>query len=131
LLVARYPLTLLTKATELGAAVGQGDFGVSVRVPLLAREQVEQLPIRAREIVEYRKSGLSLNHIQGCPLDCAYCIRHPDSNQAEVDFYREATECLIRAGYRVLPLNVSDKPPDLAAAVIAERRMMLLAIRRV
>jgi hypothetical protein len=26
--------------------------------------------------VEYRKSGLSLNHIQGCPLDCAYCIRH-------------------------------------------------------
>jgi DNA repair photolyase len=27
-------------------------------------------------VVEYRKSGLSLNHIQGCPLDCAYCIRH-------------------------------------------------------
>ncbi|MGI9000493.1 MAG: radical SAM protein [Pseudonocardia sp.] len=27
-------------------------------------------------MVEYRKSGLSLNHIQGCPLDCAYCIRH-------------------------------------------------------
>jgi DNA repair photolyase len=43
---------------------------------LLAREQVERLPARAREVVEYRKSGLSLNHIQGCPLDCAYCIRH-------------------------------------------------------
>ena len=27
-------------------------------------------------MIEYRKSGLSLNHIQGCPLDCAYCIRH-------------------------------------------------------
>ena len=26
--------------------------------------------------MDYRKSGLSLNHIQGCPLDCAYCIRH-------------------------------------------------------
>lgn len=26
--------------------------------------------------VEYRKSGLSLNHIVGCPLDCAYCVRH-------------------------------------------------------
>lgn len=26
--------------------------------------------------VEYRKSGLSLNHIIGCPLDCAYCVRH-------------------------------------------------------
>jgi DNA repair photolyase len=45
-------------------------------VPLLAREQVERLPERAREVVEYRKSGLSLNHVQGCPLDCAYCIRH-------------------------------------------------------
>ncbi len=45
-------------------------------VPLLSREQVERLPERAREVVEYRKSGLSLNHIQGRPLDCAYCIRH-------------------------------------------------------
>lgn len=45
-------------------------------VPLLTAEQIELLPERAREVVEYRKSGLSLNHIQGCPLDCAYCIRH-------------------------------------------------------
>lgn len=45
-------------------------------VPLLSRAQIERLPERAREVVEYRKSGLSLNHIQGCPLDCAYCIRH-------------------------------------------------------
>ncbi len=44
--------------------------------PLLTREQVDRLGERAREVVEYRKSGLSLNHIQGCPLDCAYCIRH-------------------------------------------------------
>ncbi len=27
-------------------------------------------------IIAYRKSGLSLNHIIGCPLDCAYCVRH-------------------------------------------------------
>ncbi|MFE3444322.1 radical SAM protein [Nocardia sp. NPDC059180] len=45
-------------------------------VPLLTPAQVDALPVRAREVVEYRKSGLSLNHIQGCPLDCAYCIRH-------------------------------------------------------
>ncbi|HEX3783096.1 MAG TPA: radical SAM protein [Pseudonocardiaceae bacterium] len=45
-------------------------------VPLLSTEQIDRLPARAREVVEYRKSGLSLNHIQGCPLDCAYCIRH-------------------------------------------------------
>jgi len=53
-----------------------GGCRVSVSVALLSRDQVEQLPGRAREVVEYRKSGLSLNHIQGCPLDCAYCIRH-------------------------------------------------------
>ncbi|TDP91806.1 DNA repair photolyase [Labedaea rhizosphaerae] len=45
-------------------------------VPLLSKEQIARLPERAREVVEYRKSGLSLNHIQGCPIDCAYCIRH-------------------------------------------------------
>ncbi|OCC09547.1 hypothetical protein A3Q37_04589 [Streptomyces sp. PTY087I2] len=47
-----------------------------VSVQLLTRDQIERMPERAREVVEYRKSGLSLNHIQGCPLDCAYCIRH-------------------------------------------------------
>ncbi|WP_067797925.1 radical SAM family protein [Actinomadura formosensis] len=47
-----------------------------IRVPLLSQDQIARLPVRAREVVEYRKSGLSLNHIQGCPLDCAYCIRH-------------------------------------------------------
>ncbi len=45
-------------------------------VPLLEAAQLDGLPSRAREVIEYRKSGLSLNHIQGCPLDCAYCIRH-------------------------------------------------------
>jgi exodeoxyribonuclease X len=45
-------------------------------VPLLTADQIERLPVRARAVVEYRKSGLSLNHVQGCPLDCAYCIRH-------------------------------------------------------
>jgi DNA repair photolyase len=49
---------------------------VATTVALLNKDQIERLPDRAREVVEYRKSGLSLNHIQGCPLDCAYCIRH-------------------------------------------------------
>ena len=42
-------------------------------------EKKELAPLMA-EAVEYRKSGLSLNHILGCPLDCAYCIRHIYSN---------------------------------------------------
>ncbi|MDX6331486.1 MAG: hypothetical protein QOI83_3869 [Streptomycetaceae bacterium] len=41
-------------------------------VPLLSSDQIGRLPERAREVVEYRKSGLSLNHIQGCPLDCVH-----------------------------------------------------------
>jgi DNA repair photolyase len=49
---------------------------VATSVALLSKDQIDRLPERAREVVEYRKSGLSLNHIQGCPLDCAYCIRH-------------------------------------------------------
>lgn len=49
---------------------------MSTVVPLLTPTQPARLPERAREVIEYRKSGLSLNHIQGCPLDCAYCIRH-------------------------------------------------------
>jgi DNA repair photolyase len=43
---------------------------------LLNRDKTARLPDRAHDIVEYRKSGLSLNHIQGCSLGCAYCIRH-------------------------------------------------------
>lgn len=45
-------------------------------VALLSRQQIDKMPARAKEVIEYRKSGLSVNHIQGCPLDCAYCIRH-------------------------------------------------------
>jgi DNA repair photolyase len=28
------------------------------------------------EVIEYRKSGLSINHVVGCPLNCGYCVRH-------------------------------------------------------
>ena len=28
------------------------------------------------EIIEYRHTGLSFNHILGCPLNCSYCVRH-------------------------------------------------------
>lgn len=34
------------------------------------------LPETLRQVVDYRKSGLSLNHVVGCPLDCGYCVRH-------------------------------------------------------
>lgn len=45
-------------------------------LPILTEPQQEQLKPELRTIIEYRKSGLSLNHVVGCPLDCAYCVRH-------------------------------------------------------
>lgn len=54
----------------------------------------------------------------------------PDSSKAEVGFYREATERLIRAGYSVLTVDVNCRPPEQTAALVAERLQALLALRR-
>ncbi|MDX0198615.1 radical SAM protein [Sinorhizobium meliloti] len=40
------------------------------------RHAPDDLPPSLRNYIDYRKSGLSLNHIVGCPLDCGYCVRH-------------------------------------------------------
>jgi len=50
-------------------------------VPILRAAPVD-LPDSLRNVVEYRKSGLSLNHVVGCPLDCGYCVRHLFQNFA-------------------------------------------------
>lgn len=89
-------------------------------VPLLSTAQIAQLPDRAREVVEYRKSGLSLNHIQGCPLDCAYCIRHTyglwDQRQPRALMTdADAVECLVNHRYfrpHVTPLQLFNRATD-------------------
>src|SRR5262245_40768244 len=45
-------------------------------LPILDDAAQASLQPDLREVIEYRKSGLSLNHVIGCPLDCAYCVRH-------------------------------------------------------
>jgi DNA repair photolyase len=45
-------------------------------VRLLSKAERVGLRPELAEVVEYRKSGLSLNWIVGCPLDCGYCVRH-------------------------------------------------------
>lgn len=45
-------------------------------LPLLNSEQIGALKPELADVVEYRKSGLSLNHVIGCPLECGYCVRH-------------------------------------------------------
>ncbi len=93
---------------------------MTVVVPMLTKRQVEALPVQAREVVEYRKSGLSLNHIQGCPLDCAYCIRHTyglwDQRQPRALMSdAEAVEQLIGHRYfrpHVTPLQLFNRATD-------------------
>jgi DNA repair photolyase len=45
-------------------------------LPLLTGEQIGELKPALADVIEYRKSGLSLNHVVGCPLECGYCVRH-------------------------------------------------------
>lgn len=45
-------------------------------LPIMPAAQIAGLDPYMSLIVGYRKSGLSLNHIIGCPLDCGYCVRH-------------------------------------------------------
>jgi DNA repair photolyase len=45
-------------------------------LPLVTEARRAELRPELLDPIEYRKSGLSLNHVIGCPLDCAYCVRH-------------------------------------------------------
>lgn len=45
-------------------------------VPLLTDAQLAAVRSELLDVIEYRKSGLSVNWIIGCPLDCGYCVRH-------------------------------------------------------
>lgn len=45
-------------------------------VSLLSAVELKKINDDLRNPIDYRKSGLSLNHIVGCPLDCSYCVRH-------------------------------------------------------
>ncbi len=62
----------MNQQTAVTPQVGGGPRQLSV---MTAAAQADLDPYMA-QIVTYRKSGLSLNHIIGCPLDCGYCVRH-------------------------------------------------------
>jgi DNA repair photolyase len=87
---------------------------------LMPAEQQESLDPYMAQIVTYRKSGLSLNHIIGCPLDCGYCVRHFWGN-FEVKTPQllvstaEAVEMLVgHVGFRphVTPIQIFNKATD-------------------
>ncbi|WP_405985834.1 radical SAM protein [Streptomyces sp. NBC_00872] len=45
-------------------------------LPILSADKIGALKPSLADVIEYRKSGLSLNWIVGCPLECGYCVRH-------------------------------------------------------
>ncbi|MEU8887312.1 radical SAM protein [Streptomyces sp. NPDC048442] len=45
-------------------------------LPILSVDKIGALKPELADVIEYRKSGLSLNWIVGCPLECGYCVRH-------------------------------------------------------
>ena len=47
---------------------------------LLNKNEINKLNISLANPIDYRKSGLSLNHVIGCSLDCSYCVRHIFNN---------------------------------------------------
>ena len=69
-----------TTMTHVPARHGEPEpaqFGTGpARLQLMPAGQKAALDPYMAQIVTYRKSGLSLNHIIGCPLDCGYCVRH-------------------------------------------------------
>ncbi|MFJ8133350.1 radical SAM protein [Streptomyces hydrogenans] len=51
-------------------------------LPILPVEAISTMKPELADVIEYRKSGLSLNWIVGCPLECGYCVRHLFDNFA-------------------------------------------------
>lgn len=93
----------------------------SSRLLPLVRDDVRSgLRPELLDVIEYRKSGLSVNWIIGCPLDCTYCIRHTFDNY-EMKVPRalmredEAVERLITHPYfepHVTPIQLLNRATD-------------------
>lgn len=110
---------MTTTADEMPAALSS--LGSTRRaLPLLTVEQRDKVRPELLDTIEYRKSGLSLNWIIGCPLDCGYCVRHlfdnfdmkvPRRLMSDVD----AAELLVSHPYfvpHVTPIQLLNRATD-------------------
>lgn len=55
----------------------------------------------------------------------------PGSSHTEVEYYRQATDTLIKAGFEVLQVDCTRRPPEQTAAVICNRLTSLFALSEV
>jgi DNA repair photolyase len=89
-------------------------------VPLLSAAQRAGVRPELREVIEYRKSGLSVNWIIGCPLDCGYCVRHLVDNfdmKVPRALMREEQAAALLVGHRyfvphVTPIQLLNRATD-------------------
>ncbi|MFR9722949.1 radical SAM protein [Streptomyces sp. MS19] len=104
-------------------------------LPLLTPEQAAALKPALTEVIEYRKSGLSLNHIIGCPLDCGYCVRHLFDNfemktPRALMPDREAVEQLVCHPFfrpHVTPIQIFNRATDPMLANVKPHTFNVLA----
>ncbi|MEV6861563.1 hypothetical protein AB0M44_11240 [Streptosporangium subroseum] len=105
-------------------------------LPLLTPPQIAGLKPELAEVIEYRKSGLSLNHIVGCPLDCGYCVRHLFGN-FEMKVPRalmtdeDAVELLTGHRYfqpHTTPIQVFNRATDPMLATVKPRTFNVLRL---
>lgn len=107
--MTRTPVTLDT-------AIARG----TRRLRMMPPEQIAKLDPYMAQFVGYRKSGLSLNHVIGCPLDCAYCVRHFWGNFEQkipqmIETTTNAVQALVdHAGFEphVTPIQIFNKATD-------------------
>ncbi|MFD8497703.1 hypothetical protein [Amycolatopsis sp. NPDC059657] len=90
------------------------------RLTMMPPDQIASLDPYMAQYVGYRKSGLSLNHVIGCPLDCAYCVRHFWGNFEQkipklIETTATAVQALVdHAGFEphVTPIQIFNKATD-------------------
>lgn len=70
---------------------------------LLSKNEINKLNRSLANPIDYRKSGLSLNHVIGCPLDCSYCVRHIFNN------FDMKTPCLLMSTEEAIEKLINHK----------------------
>ena len=101
----------------------------------LTEAEAAEIAPALRDPIEYRKSGLSLNHIIGCPLDCSYCVRHLFGNfemkqPTALMSDQDAVERLVAHRFFVphhTPLQVFNRATDPFLPVVKPRLFATLA----
>ena len=103
---------------------------------LLSEKEKNNLDQYALRIVDYRRTGISLNHIIGCPINCAYCVRHFWGNfgMKEASMLcsdEEAVEMLVNHPYFLpneIPIQLLHKATDPFLKQVKEHTFKVLQL---